>query len=94
MTAFGHGTSVHSKTSSRHMHQPLIKSACHKIFRVNPHHISHFEHTEYFLNTEYAEISVLRMNLPNPVIGNNVSRTGVCEGNPHKSSCHVTEGKK
>lgn len=34
------------------------------------------------------------MNLPNPVIGNNVSRTGVCEGNPHKSSCHFTEGKK
>jgi len=41
MTAFGHGTSLHSKTSSRHKYHPLIKSACHKIFGVN--HISHIE---------------------------------------------------
>jgi hypothetical protein len=34
------------------------------------------------------------MDLPNQVIGNNVSRTGVCEGNPQKFSCHVTLGKK
>jgi hypothetical protein len=34
------------------------------------------------------------MDLPKQVIGNNVSRTGVCEGNPHKFCCHVTVGKK